>query len=65
MLTKDERDAVAACEKQRCTDEWCDGLCEVCGGGYVLLGDALRAIDDVRAKRRNDRDARLQALLED
>lgn len=65
MLTQEERAAVAACEQQRCTDEWCDGLCEFCTGGYVLLGDALQAIDDVRARRRNDREARLQALLED
>ena len=65
MLTQEERAAVAACEQQRCTDEWCDGLCEFCTGGYVLLGDALQAIDDVRNTRKAYREAQLAALLDD
>lgn len=67
MLTRDEQEAVDALPRTTfpCDDKFCDGLCSVCTEPLVVLGDALQAIDNVRSKRRNERDARLQALLED
>lgn len=67
MLTRDEQAAVDALPKTTfpCDDKYCDRLCPICTEPLVVLGEALQAIDNVRSKRRNERDARLEALLDD
>jgi hypothetical protein len=65
MLLRDEQAAVDELELVRCDDEWCDGKCHLCAHDHVLLGDALAAIEGVRAKRRESRNFRLDALLDD
>lgn len=65
MLTDEEFSAVNDCARVPCVDEWCDNKCALCSEKHVTLGDALAAIDAVRSARRNTRDARLSALLED